>query len=186
MRLDLSSEVPSFYLEDEQSDFGEFLDVASEVLQLVRDDVASLGKIYTPMQARAVVLRPLLRSLGWSEPFALQEIQQRRLVRFLRRLLRQRGTLQGIESMIRIILGIECVAVNLERSGDYGYPWPDDAEEWYTFRVIPPRELSEKEQQAVRLCVDYMKPSHTFCTFAPPIAHWELGISEIDGRARLH
>lgn len=181
--LDLKKRVPALYQDEE---FEKFLDACSEAIDILRREVRAFPEIIDPRRTRAAALPHLLRQLGWSEPWQESEAGQRKLARFLSRLLRQRGTNRGIANMIRLIVGIECEVRNQPRTPEYGYPWPPGSREWHTFEIIPPREITEAEELAIRRCADYMKPSHTFYRILPPYDHWELGISEIDTQATLH
>lgn len=175
--------VPGLY-EDEE--FLSFLDACSEALELVRADIRSLQGLYAPQKAPAHVLDHLLANLGWSRPWFATEEVKRKLARYLRRLLARRGTLRGIADMIRLVTGLECVVRNRPRREGTGYPWPAGSREWYTIEIVPPRELSSEEAEAVGRCVDYMRPAHAYWRILPPIEHWELGVSELGVETQLH
>lgn len=181
--LDLKRMIPAMY---EDPEFDAFLDACSEAIDLLREEVRAFPDILDPRRTRTAALPHLLRQLGWSSPWYEGEEGQRKLARFLTRLFRQRGTNRGIANMIRLIVGIECEVRNQPRTAENGYPWERGSREWHTFEILPPREITDEEEAAIRRCADYMKPSHTFYRILPPYDHWELGISEIDVQARLH
>ena len=183
MPIDLKARIPPLY---EDQEFLAFLDACSEALELLRQDIQGLRDIYRPQKTPSSVLEHLLKNLGWSRPWYETEAGRRKLARFLRRILDQRGTNKGIANMIRLITGLECIVRNQPRDETTAYPWPAGSREWYTFEIIPPRVLTPEEEAAVMRCADYMKPAHTYYRILPPADHWELGISELDTQARLH
>lgn len=133
--------------------------------------------IFDADRCNAQYLPYLAKEFGWDLDTNLTEYHQRKIVKLLMAIYREKGTKQGIISLIYLMLAVEATVTDIN---DYWVGWQigihqigmtthigigEQEPYMYHFYVNFPRALSTSERLAAHTLVKFMRPVHTHYTF---------------------
>jgi phage tail-like protein len=199
--------LPEFNRDEDMSgtrDLLRFTNALQEVIDLQLYDVDRWVEIFDVDGAEERYLDAILVGLGNPFPWVeeLSETDKRRLIRVLVDMYKQKGTIPGIQNVVRFFLGIEVTIdeysaagwiLGVDLLGDTVVLGTDVSVLRYTFDVISASILDADERRRIAQIVDLMKPAHTHHarTIDPDTGvapdHLELGVSLLfEGEWILH
>lgn len=199
--------LPEFNRDEDLSgtrDLLRFMNALQEVNDLQLFDIDGWVEIFDVDAAEERYLDALLVGLGNPFPFVeeLSETDRRRLTRVIVDMYRQKGTIPGVQNVIRFFLSIEVEIdeysaagwiLGVDTLGDTVELGTDVSRLLYTFDVISASILDGDERRRIAQIVDLMKPAHTHHarTLDPATGlapdHLELGVSLLfEGEWILH
>ncbi len=181
-----------------------FTNVLQEIVDLQLYDMDRWVEIFDVDAAAERYLDAILVGLGNPFPWVeeLSETDKRRLIRVLVDMYKQKGTVPGIQNVVRFFLSIEVEIdeystpgwiLDVDLLGDTTALGTDVSVLLYTFDVISASILDDDARRRIVQIVDLMKPAHTHHarTLDPDTGaapdHLELGVSLLfEGEWILH
>ncbi len=199
--FDLFRMLPEMNRREDNGDLLKFTLCLQEVVDLILCETDRFADFLDPDSTTIEGVRAMLADLGNPFTFDLSEAEERKLVRLLVPLYKQKGTDPGIRNAVRLFLGFDVTLTPYLGEGlslgesELGVDWvlgPSTSFMKYAFDVNVALGLTEEQRKRLISIVVYMKPSHThLVSVVEPVIpgsvdHLELGMSELGDNWELH
>ncbi len=190
-------------MDEGNGDFRLWIKCLQEVVDLLLCEIDHFTDLADPDLAPEAAVDAMLVDLGNPFKFELSLDEKKKLVKTLVPIYQQKGTGIGIENVINFFMGLEVEVVPLnapaeiwelgiDELGFDTYLGPSDLYLLYSFKIVSPINLTDKQIKMIVDIANYMKPAHTHLiaieTPEEPIFidDWELGLSELGEGTDLH